>query len=150
MAKILEYNKEVPQKAFILLCSKKRFSKKIFPLRVRIAVILLHKQKRLGTYVELGLVALGDLVEVELTNFLFETGGETRVHSRSTRQDDVLVELGTSINVSGLNGVEQWLGHARGVDVNETRVEQSFRSNITLTTNLDNTTVGQLDAKEKR
>lgn len=52
-------------------------------------------------------IVLEDFAEVELFDFLFKTRGETRVHGRSARQDDILVEFGTDIDISRLDAVEE-------------------------------------------
>ncbi len=45
-------------------------------------------------------------------NVLLESRRKTRIHGRSSRKHNVLVKLGTKINVGTLNRLEQQIGHS--------------------------------------
>jgi len=87
------------------------------------------------------LLALEDAVKVELLDLLLETRRKTREHSGTTRKNDVLIELGTKIDISLLDAVEELVSHTHGIDIDEVGLEEHLRSKVTLLTKADNTTV---------
>jgi len=92
---------------------------------------------------KVGLVALEDLLEVETTNVLLKTRWQTGVHGRATREDDVVVELWTSIDVGLVDAVEQLITHAATLNVDEVRLKQNLRSLETLSTDVDHAAIRQ-------
>lgn len=69
-----------------------------------------------GTHVQSLGVVVQHLVQVELLHLLLQSTRQTGVHARSTRENDVLVQLGTDVDGSRLDGVEQELcEHATGL-----------------------------------
>jgi hypothetical protein len=55
----------------------------------------------------------------------------------------MLVELRASIHISSIDAVEKSLRDTRAFNVNQSRGEQRLRSHVTLTADLDDTTVGE-------
>jgi len=98
----------------------------------------------LNTELELvgsALVALKDLLQVELTDLLLETAGKTGVHAATTRKHDVLVELRAGVHISGLDGVEESVGNTRNLKADEGRIEEGLGSLETLSSDLNHTTI---------
>jgi hypothetical protein len=92
-----------------------------------------------------GSVALQDSVQIQLTDITLEAAGETGVHRASTRQDDVVVELGTHINVGLVDDIEEELGNTATISgIDQTGSEESLGGLISLGTDLDDTTIGEL------
>lgn len=86
-------------------------------------------------------VAVEHLAQVELLHLLLESRRQAGVHARSTRENDVLVEVGPDIDRGGLDRVEEHLGHARLLDVDQVRLEHAFRRLEPLRANLDDAAV---------
>ena len=64
---------------------------------------------RASTYRELGRVSLQHPLQVQLLDLSLQPGGQPGVHGGAAGQDNVLVELGTSVNVGSLGERErQW------------------------------------------
>ena len=59
------------------------------------------------TYAESFRIPLEHLAQMQLLHFLLESARQTRVHTRSTRQNNVLVEIRSNIDRSSLHGVEK-------------------------------------------
>jgi hypothetical protein len=58
-------------------------------------------------YFEALCVFLEDFLEVELLDFFLQATGETRVHGRASREDNVLVEIGARVQRSSLDRLEE-------------------------------------------
>lgn len=84
------------------------------------------------------------LVEVELLDLLLETRRKTRVHTATTRKNDVGVELGTGINIGLVDTVEQLLSHTKSLNIHQVGLEESLRGLESLSSDLDDTSVGEL------
>ena len=59
-------------------------------------------------------------------------------------EHDVLVELGTRVNIGSVDAVEEQLGDTGAFDVDEVGLEQSFRRSETLAADLDLAAIRQL------
>ena len=90
-------------------------------------------------------VSLQHSLQVELLDLALQSAGQPGVHGGAARQDDVFVEVGSQVNVGWLDGVEQQLGHAHTVHVDEMRLEQCLRGSEPLPSHLDHTAVWQLE-----
>jgi len=88
-----------------------------------------------------GLVTLEHLLEVQFSDVLLETAGKARVHRATTRKNDVLVELGTSIDIGGLDGIEELVSNTSNFETDESWVEESFGGFETFSSDLDDTTI---------
>jgi hypothetical protein len=115
-------------------------------MAIRVARVL----QCLTTYGQLLLVALANMGKVELADLLLETAGKTGVHAATTREHNMVVELGTSIDVGILDGLEEKTGHAGGIDINARWLEQSLGRLETLGADLDHATIGKLAACQRQ
>jgi len=98
----------------------------------------------LDAALELGkelLLALKDTVKVELLDLLLKTRGKTREHSSTTRKNDVLIELGTKIDISLLDAIEELVSHTHIINIDEVRLEEDLRGEVTLLAKTDDTTI---------
>jgi len=89
-------------------------------------------------------ISLQNLLEVEIANVVLDTTGKTGVHGCSSGKDDVLVKGGTEINVSGLDGVEELLGETGKLNSDSAGLKEGLGRLKTLSSDLDDTTVGEL------
>jgi len=102
----------------------------------------------LNAALELGkefLPALEHTVKVELTDFLLKTRGKTGEHGGTTRKNDVLIELGTKIDISLLDTVKELISHTHSINIDEVGLEEHLRGEVTLLTKTDDTTVRDLE-----
>ena len=58
----------------------------------------------------------------------------------------IRANLGTGIDISGLDAVEEHLGHTVTFDVNKSWLEESLGGLETLATDLDDAAIGKLDS----
>lgn len=72
---------------------------------------------------------------------IIEVRKNKRKCPRTTRQDNVLVKLGSDIEVGGLDAVEQLLGHTDRLNVDEVGLEEGLGSLESLRADLDHTAV---------
>ena len=64
------------------------------------------------TYAHSGRVTLQDLVKVHVADVLLKTRGQARVHTSTTRKNNVVVEFAADVDVSLLDALEQLVGHS--------------------------------------
>ena len=69
----------------------------------------IKKQEKTETYGETLDITLEDLSQVQLLDLLLQTTGKTGVHSRSSRKNDVLVQVRSRIHGCRLDGLEEQL-----------------------------------------
>jgi hypothetical protein len=93
---------------------------------------------------EVGAVVVAALGEPELAEVLFEARRQARIHGGAAREDDVVVELLARVDVGLVDAVEELLGHAAAVDVDERRLEEALGGLEALLADADDATVGQL------
>lgn len=84
------------------------------------------------------------LVEVEVLDLLLETRRKTRVHTTTTRQNNVRVELGTSINVGLIDAIKQLFGHTQSLNIHQVGLEECLWGLEPLSSYLDDTSIGEL------
>jgi len=95
------------------------------------------------------LAALEDTLEVKLLELLLETRGKTREHGGTTRKNDVLIELGTKIDISLLDTVEELISHTKSINIDKVRLEEHLRGEITLLTHADDTAIRDGEGVDK-
>ncbi|KAH3680590.1 hypothetical protein WICPIJ_008210 [Wickerhamomyces pijperi] len=89
-------------------------------------------------------VAVENPGEPELLDFLFQSRRKTWVHRRTTRKNNGLVKRGSDIDVGGLHGVEEQLTDTDLLNIDQTWLEETFWSLVSLTSDLDDSTIWQL------
>jgi len=105
---------------------------------------VLAARRILDAALELGeelLLALEDTLEVELLDLLLETRGQTREHGGTTREHDVLIELRAKIDISLLDAVKELISHTHSINIDEVRLEEDLRGEVTLLTHADDTAI---------
>ena len=99
---------------------------------------------------EAALVALQHTVQVQLADVALDTRGKTRVHRRTTRQDNVLVELGTDIQLGLVDDLEEEIGDTPTVaSSEEPGLEEGLGGLVTLGSDLDDPTIRKLVLLDK-
>jgi len=113
---------------------------------------VLTTRRILDTALELGeklLLALEDTLKVELLDLLLKTRRKTREHGGTTRKNDVLIELGTKIDISLLDTVEELISHTHSINIDKMRLEENLRSKITFLTKTDDTAIRDSEGIDK-
>lgn len=90
-----------------------------------------------------GRVAVEDARQPELLDLLLEPGREAGVHAAAAREDDGLEEGGAHVDVGGLDGLEQELGDAGLLAVDEVGLEEALGGLEPLAPHADDAAVGQ-------
>lgn len=70
------------------------------------------------TYRQFFRVAFQNSLKIQLFDFTLQATRQTRVHSRTTRQNDVLVKVGPRVDVRRLDRVEQKFRYSDAFNVN--------------------------------
>ena len=86
-------------------------------------------------------------LQMQLLELPLQSGGQARVHGGAPRQHDVLVQLGPDVDVAALDGVEQQLGNALALHIDEVGLEKSLWGLKPLPTNLSNNQISAVTSE---
>lgn len=89
-------------------------------------------------------VTLEDALGVEGAHVLLQTSWETRVHGGAAREDNVLVELGTKVDIGCLDGLKEDVRKTGAFAVYQGRIEQDLRRFKPFLADPDAPSIGQL------
>lgn len=84
-----------------------------------------------------------DAREPQLLKLLLEARRQAGVHAAAAREHDGLEEGGAHVDVGGLDGVEEELGNAGLLDVNEMGLEEALGGLKALAADADDAAVGE-------
>ena len=96
-----------------------------------------------STYVQSLRVPLQHPRKPQLLHFLLQPRWQTGVHAATTTEHNCPVQTGAHVHISTLDGVEKHLGNSGLVNVNQVRLEETFRSFEAFASYPDNSTVGK-------
>ncbi len=100
------------------------------------------------THQEIRCVSLEHPGQVQLLDLSLKTGGQSRVHGGPSREHYVLVELCPGVYVCSLDGVEEKLGHACSLNVDEVRLEEDLWRFKPLAAKLHHSAIGKLETRQ--